>query len=112
MRTRLDVDCRHRRVTVDARGWMADTSDPWDRWDRRDAPLRQRRDAIAAAYGMHPSGIATLSADTLVWLAAARWGPLDCVRICRVSEQTGGAVISAQGVRDAPEGLRASAARS
>ncbi|MDB5063719.1 MAG: hypothetical protein JWM18_153 [Chloroflexi bacterium] len=109
MRTRLDVDCRHRRVTVDARAWMADTPDPWD---RRDAPLRQRRDAIAAAYGMHPFGIATLSADTLVWLAAVRWGPLDCVRICRVSEQTGGAVISAHGVRDAPEVLRPSAARS
>jgi hypothetical protein len=52
--------------------------------DRRDEPLRHLRDVVAAAYCVHPTVVAALREETLVWMAAFRWGPLDRVQIYRV----------------------------
>lgn len=58
--------------------------DPVAGMDRRDAALRHLRDAVAEAYCVHPSVVAPLKAETLVWMATFRWGPLDHVHICQV----------------------------
>jgi hypothetical protein len=54
------------------------------RLERRDARLRQLRDAVAARYMVHPSVLAELSEDTLVWMDAFRARALAHVGIYRV----------------------------
>lgn len=57
---------------------------PAARVDQRDARLQQLRETVAAAYSVHPSVLAELRAETLVWMAGFPEHRLARVRVHRV----------------------------